>query len=342
MPELIGRTLGHYRITAAIGAGGMGEVYRATRHEARARRGDQDAPGGVAQDPERLARFEREAALARRAEPSQHRHHLLGRGRRRQPVPRDGAGRGRAASTRSSRRAAFRSRGSSRSRCRSPTRCRRRTSAASCIGTSSPATSWSRAEGRVKVLDFGLAKLEPRTRIPTSRTRRPRAARHLTSEGQVFGTVAYMSPEQTRGGKVDARSDVFSLGIVLYQMADRRAAVPGRERGGHDLLDPARHAASVTDLRADLPPHLARVVRRCLEKDPRDRYQTSRDVHNELRELKSDSSSSPSPAHSRPEPAADAGRSSSGRPAPTRASGSPCSPSSFTARTRASHRWRKG
>ena len=73
-------------------------------------------------------------------------------------------------------------------------------------------------EGRVKVLDFGLAKLEAAD-SQSNLTSTPTESRaNLTSEGQVFGTVAYMSPEQTRGGKVDARSDVFSLGVVLYQM----------------------------------------------------------------------------------------------------------------------------
>ena len=73
-------------------------------------------------------------------------------------------------------------------------------------------------EGRVKVLDFGLAKLEAADSNPDLTSTPTESRADLTSEGQVFGTVAYMSPEQTRGGKVDARSDVFSLGVVLYQM----------------------------------------------------------------------------------------------------------------------------
>src|SRR5712691_10937344 len=73
-------------------------------------------------------------------------------------------------------------------------------------------------EGRVKVLDFGLAKLEATDPDPNLTSTPTESRADLTSEGQVFGTVAYMSPEQTRGGKGDARSDVFSLGVVLYQM----------------------------------------------------------------------------------------------------------------------------
>ena len=101
----------------------------------------------------------------------------------------------------------------------------------------------------------------------------------------MVGTVAYMSPEQTRGGKVDARSDVFSLGVVLYQML-----TGGRPFQGASAVDMISSILRdtpppVTEGREDLPPHLARILRRSLEKDPRDRYQTSRDVHNELRDL---------------------------------------------------------
>src|SRR6185369_8182160 len=115
--------------------------------------------------------------------------------------------------------------------------------------------------------------------------------RELTSEGQVFGTVAYMSPEQARGGRVDARSDVFSLGVVLYQMLTGERPFQGAS--AVDTISSILRDAPppVTDRRADLPLHLARIVRRCLEKDPRERYQTSRDVHNELRELRAETSS---------------------------------------------------
>ncbi|MGH9365792.1 MAG: protein kinase domain-containing protein, partial [Thermoanaerobaculia bacterium] len=116
---------------------------------------------------------------------------------------------------------------------------------------------------------------------------------NLTGEGQVFGTVAYMSPEQARGIAVDARSDVFSLGVVLYQMLTGERPFQGAS--AVDMISSILRdkPASVTDLRADLPPHLGRILRRCLEKDPRDRYQTSRDVFNELKELRAEASSAP-------------------------------------------------
>src|SRR5439155_859535 len=103
-----------------------------------------------------------------------------------------------------------------------------------------------------------------------------------------------MSPEQARGGKVDAKSDVFSLGVLLYQMLTGQRPFQGAS--AVDIISSILRdkPPSVTDLRADLPPHLGRILRRCLEKDPRDRYQTSRDVYNELRELRAEASSSTS------------------------------------------------
>ncbi len=157
-------------------------------------------------------------------------------------------------------------------------------------------------EGRVKVLDFGLAKRGPAESDPNLSNTPTESRAELTSEGQVFGTVAYMSPEQARGGKVDARSDVFSLGVLLYQMLTGRR--PHEGASAVDIISSILRdkAPSVTDLRADVPPHLARILRRCLEKDPRDRYQTSRDVFNELKELRAETSlASPTPP---PRPAA--------------------------------------
>ena len=153
-------------------------------------------------------------------------------------------------------------------------------------------------DGRVKVLDFGLAKVEA-AELDPNLTDTPTESRvALTSEGQVFGTVAYMSPEQARGGKVDARSDVFSAGVVLYQLLTGER--PFRGASAVDLISSILRdtPCPVTELRADLPPHLARILRRCLEKDPRDRYQTSRDVYNELKELRAETASSLPPVPS--------------------------------------------
>ena len=150
-------------------------------------------------------------------------------------------------------------------------------------------------EGRVKVLDFGLAKLEAADSRPDLTSTPTESRANLTSEGQVFGTVAYMSPEQTRGGRVDARSDVFSLGVVLYQMVTGERPFHGAS--AVDMISSILRDTPpfVTDRRGDLPAHLARILRRCLEKDPRDRYQTSRDVYNELRDLRNETSSTSVP-----------------------------------------------
>jgi serine/threonine protein kinase/tetratricopeptide (TPR) repeat protein len=156
-------------------------------------------------------------------------------------------------------------------------------------------------EGRVKVLDFGLAKLETGSSDPNLSSTPTASRADLTGEGKVFGTVAYMSPEQARGAKVDARSDVFSLGVVLYQALTGERPFQGES--AIDLISSILRdkPPSVSDLRADVPPHLARILRRCLEKDPRDRYQTSRDVYNELKELKAETPSGASAPPPRPE-----------------------------------------
>jgi TolB-like protein/Tfp pilus assembly protein PilF len=161
-------------------------------------------------------------------------------------------------------------------------------------------------EGRVKVLDFGLARIEGPDSDPNVTSTPTESRASLTGEGQVFGTVAYMSPEQARGGKVDARSDVFSLGVVLYQMLTGERPFQGAS--AVDLISSILRdrPPSVGDLRADLPPHLSRILRRCLEKDPRDRYQTSRDVYNELKELRADTASTASASSDSPRRAATA------------------------------------
>ena len=140
-------------------------------------------------------------------------------------------------------------------------------------------------EGRLKILDFGLAKLRqefvgsPISELPT---------RTHTGEGRLLGTVAYMSPEQAEGKSVDHRSDIFSIGICLYQMATGQR--PFRGDSTASILSSILRdtPTSVTELRPDLPRDLGKVIKRCLVKDPEHRYQTAKDVRNELQELKQD------------------------------------------------------
>lgn len=138
-------------------------------------------------------------------------------------------------------------------------------------------------ERRLKILDFGLAKLKQEfaeagiSELPTQSP---------TQEGRILGTVAYMSPEQAEGKSVNHRSDIFSIGIILYQMATGERPFKG-DSTVSILSSILREApASVTELNPDVPRDLSKIIRHCLVKDPEDRYQTAKDLHYELKELK--------------------------------------------------------
>ena len=142
-------------------------------------------------------------------------------------------------------------------------------------------------DGRVKVLDFGLAKLKEGNASLTASL----PTQELTGEGRIVGTVAYMSPEQAEAKPVDPRSDVFSLGVVIFEMATSQRPFKGDTQVSLLSSIIKDTPSSLTDLKADLPRDLARIVRRCLSKDPEDRYQTAKDLRNDLRALKEDLSS---------------------------------------------------
>jgi serine/threonine protein kinase len=140
------------------------------------------------------------------------------------------------------------------------------------------------SEGRLRVLDFGLAKLQGTASFQTD----PEAptATAVTEEGKILGTVAYMSPEQAEGKEVGPRSDVFSLGTILYELATGARPFKGDTNVstiGAILKD---QPVSVTELKPALPNHLGRIFRRCLAKNPDRRYQTALGLLNELQELK--------------------------------------------------------
>src|SRR5277367_4918134 len=137
-----------------------------------------------------------------------------------------------------------------------------------------PANVMVASEGRVKVLDFGLAK-DIRGADPANATL---TSSSQTQMGVVMGTPAYMSPEQTSGRPLDHRTDIFSLGVLLHEMSTGHRPFEGASAAELVSAILRDTPPSVTEVRPDLPSDLARVIRRCLEKDPRHRVQTARDV----------------------------------------------------------------
>ena len=139
-------------------------------------------------------------------------------------------------------------------------------------------------EGRVKVLDFGLAK--PKAGFASAASDSDLPTQHMTEEGRILGTVSYMSPEQAEGKHVDERSDIFSLGILFYEMLTGQRPFRGDTPAStlSAIIKDAPQSAS--DLKPSIPRDLAKLLRRCLAKDPERRFQTCKDVRNELEELK--------------------------------------------------------
>jgi Tol biopolymer transport system component len=289
-----GTTLGPYKILAPLGAGGMGEVYRA--HDTRLGRdvAIKVLPSHLAATPEVRARFEREA---RTISQLNHPHictlfdvgregetdylvmellegetlaHRLEKG----PLPV----------------AELLALGTQIADALD------RAHRAGVVHRDLKPGNVMLTKGGAKLMDFGLARAAGLAAAPGTLTESPTVSRPLTAEGTIVGTFQYMAPEQLEGKEADARSDLWALGCVLYEMATRKPAFEGRSQASLIAAIIEREPMPPSQVVPLLPPALDRVVQQCLTKDPDERIQTAHDVKLQLQWIASGGSQAGVPA----------------------------------------------